>query len=103
MGEVKKNMYLIFYFIGNVELNDLINNFNSGDNDFSELINTFSNGDIGNVVKQFTDIISNKSKPTSQSSTNYTFDNLSDKDEDINEFKMNNICEENKDDDFENF
>ena len=83
------------------ELNDLINSFNSGDNDFSELINTFSKGDIGNVVKQFTDIISTNSKPKSQSSANSTFDNLSDKDEDITEVKMNKICEETEDDDFE--
>ena len=44
------------------DLNDLLNNFNSENNDISQIFNNFSKGDLGDAIKQFTNVISNTSK-----------------------------------------
>ena len=46
----------------NEDLNDLLNNFNSENNDISKIFNNFSKGDLGDAIKQFTNVISNTSK-----------------------------------------
>lgn len=48
--------------INSGDLNDLLNNFNSENNDISQIFNNFSKGDLGDAIKQFTNVISNNSK-----------------------------------------
>jgi len=78
------------------DLKDLINNFNSGDN-MSKMMDKFSNGeigdmsDIGNVLKQFTNIISSNSN-NSDSSPNKNTNDCTEEDD--------SLCEEDEEFDF---
>ena len=84
-----------------IDLKDLINNFNSddndndNDNDMSKIMDKFSNGemgdmsDIGNVIKQFTNIMSSNSN---NSSHNKKTNDCTEEDD--------SLCEEDEDFDF---
>ena len=41
----------------NPDLNDILNNFNIKDDNISNMINDLSKGDIGNMMKQFTNVM----------------------------------------------
>jgi hypothetical protein len=61
-------------------LQDLLNNFNSQDNDISQIFNNFSKGDLGDAIKQFTNIIK-----TSQDKSENNINNLDDVEQDSND------------------
>jgi len=61
-------------------LQDLLNNFNSQDNDISQIFNNFSKGDLGDAIKQFTNIIK-----TSQDKSENNINNLDDIEQDSND------------------
>ena len=65
-------------------LQDLLNNFNSQDTDISQIFNNFSKGDLGDAIKQFTNIIK-----TSQDKSENNINNL------------DNIEQDSNDDDFD--
>ena len=61
-------------------LQDLLNNFNSQDTDISQIFNNFSKGDLGDAIKQFTNIIK-----TSQDKSENNINNLDDIEQDSND------------------
>ena len=61
-------------------LQDLLNNFNSKDTDISQIFNNFSKGDLGDAIKQFTNIIK-----TSQDKSENNINSLDDIEQDSND------------------
>ncbi len=61
-------------------LQDLLNNFNSQDTDISQIFNNFSKGDLGDAIKQFTNIIK-----TSQDKSENNINSLDDIEQDSND------------------
>lgn len=57
----------------NPDLNDILNNFNIKDDNISNMINDLSKGDIGNMMKQFTNVMTQNAK---KSSNNTNSDNI---------------------------
>jgi ribosomal protein L12E/L44/L45/RPP1/RPP2 len=49
----------------NPDLNDILNNFNIKDDNISNMINDLSKGDIGNMMKQFTNVMAQNAKKSS--------------------------------------
>tara|TARA_B100001564_G_scaffold186141_1_gene156336 strand:- start:2770 stop:3207 length:438 start_codon:yes stop_codon:yes gene_type:complete len=49
----------------NPDLNDILNNFNIKDDNISNMINDLSKGDIGNMMKQFTNVMTQNAKKSS--------------------------------------
>ena len=62
-------------------LHDLLNNFNSKDNDISEIFNNFSKGDLGDAIKQFTNVMKTSQDNKSENNIN----NLGDVEQDSND------------------
>ena len=64
----------------NPDLNDILNNFNIKDDNISNIINDLSKGDIGNMMKQFTNVMTQNAKKSSNNnntnSDNTNSDNI---------------------------
>lgn len=72
-------------------LQDLLNNFNSEDADFSQLFNNLSKGDLGDAIKQFTNVLSKNSQNTSDNNINnlHEMGNDSNEDDFDGDFELN--------------
>lgn len=67
-------------------LHDLLNNFNSQNSDISSLFNNFSKGDLGEAIKQFTNVMSNNSKNSSENNIHNLSEEEDDDEEDDEDF-----------------
>lgn len=60
----------------NPDLNDILNNFNIKDDNISNMINDLSKGDIGNMMKQFTNVMAQNVKKSSNNNSNINSDDI---------------------------